>query len=156
MVDVSSKPFLRSGEVASLSGVSADTLRHYERMKLLPAPRRSSGNYRMYPSETVERVQVIRRALAVGFSLNEIAQIHKVRESGGAPCRDVKRLLSEKLDRLDSQITDLIALRDHLRSVLQHWNQRLEETPNGKPARLLETLAPVPRRPVPTLKGKRQ
>jgi DNA-binding transcriptional MerR regulator len=58
------KQYLRSGELATLAGVSPDTLRHYERMKLLAVPPRSSGNYRMYPLEAVERIRLIRHALA--------------------------------------------------------------------------------------------
>jgi MerR family copper efflux transcriptional regulator len=129
-----------------MAGVSPDTLRHYERMKLLATPSRSSGNYRLYPPETVDRVQLIRRALAVGFSLPELARILKVRDDGGAPCRQAKLLLEEKLSQVDQQLVDLIAMRDHLRTVLKDWNERLNRTPNGTQARLLETLAPPPHR----------
>jgi DNA-binding transcriptional MerR regulator len=135
------KSYLRSGELANLSGISADTLRHYERMKLLATPRRSSGNYRLYPPEAVDRVRLIQRALAVGFSLSELSEILKIRDGGGSPCRKVKRLLDEKLSRMDEQISDLLAMRDHLRSVSQDWDRRLTQAPDGKPANLLESLA---------------
>lgn len=149
------KPFLRSGELASLSGISADTLRHYERMKLLAAPRRSSGNYRLYLPEALDRVRLIRCALAVGFSLSELSEILKVRDGGGSPCRRVKTLLDEKLTRLDEQISDLLAMRDHLRRVSRDWDRRLTQTPDGKPARLLETLMLPASGPRPSsVKGK--
>jgi MerR family copper efflux transcriptional regulator len=138
---VTLRPYLRSGELARLTGVSPDTLRHYERLKLLAVPRRSSGNYRLYSPDTVDRVRLIRRALAVGFSLPELARILKVRDQGGAPCRQAKRLLEEKLSQVEQQITDLAAMRDHLRIVLKDWDDRLNKTQDGKPARLLETLA---------------
>jgi DNA-binding transcriptional MerR regulator len=134
------KPYLRSGELADLAGISPDTLRHYERMKLLAVPRRSSGNYRLYPTEAVERVRLIRHALAVGFSLPELAKILKVRDKAGAPCRQVKRLLEEKMHRMDAQIADLVAMRDHRRTILADWDDRLAHTPDGKPAKLLETM----------------
>lgn len=134
------RPYLRSGELARLTGVSPDTLRHYERLKLLAVPRRSSGNYRLYPPDTVDRVRLIRRALAVGFSLPELARILKVRDAGGAPCRQAKRLLEEKLSQVEQQLTDLGAMRDHLRIVLKDWDDRLSTTQDGKQARLLETL----------------
>jgi MerR family transcriptional regulator, copper efflux regulator len=145
---VSSKPYLQSGELARLAEVSTDTLRHYERMKLLAVPRRSSGNYRLYPAVALDRVRLIRRALAVGFSLPELAKILKVRDDGGAPCRQVKGLLEEKLTHLDDQIADLVAMRGHLRAVLKDWDERLKGTPDGKPARLLETLTAPPRREI--------
>ena len=134
------RPYLRSGEVAQLAGVSPDTLRHYERLKLIAVPRRSEGNYRMYPADTVDRVRLIRRALAVGFSLPELARILKVRDANGVPCRQARRLLEEKLTQVEQQITDLAAMRDHLRLVLKDWDDRLNATPDGKQARLLETL----------------
>ncbi len=149
------KPYLRSGELADLAGISPDTLRHYERMKVLAVPRRSSGNYRMYPPEAVDRVRLIQRALAVGFSLPELAKVLKVRDGGGAPCREVKRLLEEKLFKMDEQIGDLVAMRKHLRTVLADWDKRLSHTPEGKPARLLETLAvPAHRAKPPKLRGE--
>ena len=143
---VDQKPYLRSGELAALAGISPDTLRHYERMKLLATPRRSAANYRLYPREALDRVRLIRRALAVGFSLPELAKILKVRDAGGAPCRQVKRLLEEKLLTMDEQIGDLVAMRKHLRTVLADWDERLTHTSKGKPARLLETLVVPPSR----------
>jgi DNA-binding transcriptional MerR regulator len=147
------KPYLRSGELAELAGISSDTLRHYERMKLLAAPRRSAGNYRLYPPEAVDRVRLIRHALAVGFTLPELAKILKVRDKAGAPCRQVKRLLEEKLQTMDEEIADLAAMRDHLRTILADWDERLAHTPEGKPARLLETLI-VPPHLLKPLKSK--
>ncbi|HYW42278.1 MAG TPA: heavy metal-responsive transcriptional regulator [Bryobacteraceae bacterium] len=147
------EPHLRSGELARVAGISTDTLRHYERMKVLPAPRRSAGNYRLYAPAAVDRVKLIRRALAVGFSLAELAKIFKVRDAGGAPCRHVKRLLEDKVIALDAQISDLVAMRDQLKTVLGDWEERLSRTPEGTPARLLETLS-VGRLKQPTLKGR--
>jgi DNA-binding transcriptional MerR regulator len=138
------KPYLQSGELALLAGVSTDTLRHYERMKLLAVPRRSNGNYRLYAPATLDRVRMIRRALAVGFTLQELAKILKVRDDGGAPCRQVKGLLENKLADLEDRIADLLAMRDHLRLVLKDWNKRLNGTPDGKPALLLATLQEPP------------
>jgi DNA-binding transcriptional MerR regulator len=96
-------------------------------MKLLAIPRRSAGNYRLYPPNSLDRVRLIRRALAVGFSLPELVRALKVRDAGGGPCRRV-------------QISGLAAMRDHLRTVLEDWDQRLLRTPYGRPARLLESL----------------
>jgi DNA-binding transcriptional MerR regulator len=146
------KSYLLSGELAKLAGISADTLRHYERMKLLAAPRRSPGNYRLYPRETADRVRLIRNALAVGFSLPELAKILKVRDAGGAPCRQVKGMLEEKAQQMNEQIRDLTAMRDYLTTVLADWDEQLARA-MGKPARLLETLI-LPMRPSKALRSK--
>jgi DNA-binding transcriptional MerR regulator len=140
---------LRSGELAALSGISTDTLRHYERIGVLPVPRRSDGNYRLYPAHALDRVRLIRRSLAAGFSLAKLARILKARDQGRPPCRQVRALMADKLSQLEREIADLLAMRDHLRTVLRDWDERLEQTPDGQPAKLLETLS-IPTTP----KGK--
>ena len=133
--------FLRSGEVARLAGVSADTLRHYERKGLLPAPLRSSNGYREYSPETVERVRLVRRALSVGFTIDELARLFKERDRGGAPCREVHALAQEKLDSLNDQLREITAMRDELQSILKDWEERLSNLESGGRARLLESLS---------------
>ncbi|HEY2846734.1 MAG TPA: MerR family DNA-binding transcriptional regulator [Pyrinomonadaceae bacterium] len=141
--------FLRSGEVARLSGVSTDTLRHYEEKKVLPRPRRGANGYRLYPADTPGRVVLVQRALAVGFTLDELALILGERDKGGAPCRKVHKLTTEKLARVEEQIESLKELRSDLRKVLAMWQTRLAATDDGTQRRLLETLPPAKsRRPL--------
>src|ERR1039458_881685 len=92
------KRSLRASELASAVGVSSDTLRHYERRGLLKKPPRTESGYRLYPAEAVHRVQLIRNALAVGFSLTDLSAILRVRDKGGVPCQDVARMASEKVE----------------------------------------------------------
>ena len=63
---------LRIGEVAKRAGVSIDTLRYYERLRLLPRPKRSSGGFRLFANEDIKRVQFIKQAQELGFSLDEV------------------------------------------------------------------------------------
>lgn len=131
---------LLSGELARLAGVSADTLRHYERVGVLPRPPRTQSGYRRYPVSAVDRVRLIRRALAIGFSLDELRRILQSRDRGGAPCQGVRALAASKLSQLEQRIAELEDLRDQLRSLLIDWDVRLARTPDGQPARLLESL----------------
>src|SRR5437660_586387 len=85
------RPF-RSGELAKLAGVSTDTLRFYERNRLLPLAPRATNGYRCYPQESLQRVLLIRRALGLGFTVAELARVLKARDSGGAPCKTVRAL----------------------------------------------------------------
>ena len=133
---------MRSGELARLAGVSTDTLRHYERLNLLPAPRRLPSGYRDYSPESLQRVQLIRRTLKLGFSLPELQAILRVRDSGGVPCEKVRQLAKTKLRQMDQQIADLMTMRRSLDRVLKDWSRRLRRTAKGQPARLLETLPP--------------
>jgi DNA-binding transcriptional MerR regulator len=98
---------MRSGELARRAGVSADTIRHYERLGLLKAPPRTQSGYREYPREALDRVRLIRRALAVGFSLSQLAEILRVRDRGGIPCRTVFAGAQSKLEQLDPVVAGL-------------------------------------------------
>lgn len=140
VAEMAQQDYLRSGELAERCRISSDTLRHYERMKLLATPRRSAGNYGLYPPEALARVHLIQRALSVGFSLSELAGLLKVRDAGGTPCRKAKQMLEDKLGNLEQQMITMTALRKHIRGVLADWDRRLTDAPDGKPARLLENL----------------
>src|SRR6266568_7210575 len=98
---------MRSGQLARQTGVSTDTLRHYERLRLLPLPQRTAGNYREYPPSSQQRVELIQRALTIGFSLAELKTILAVRDKGGAPCRRVRSLLGSKIHDLVHCVTQI-------------------------------------------------
>lgn len=131
-------------ELARLTGVSTDTLRHYERKGLVRPVHRTAAGYRRYPPDSVQRVNLIQRALAVGFSLDELARVLGERDHGGAPCRSVRALVNARLEDLDRQIVDLTALRIELQRLLAEWDVRLAAAPPGARAHLLETLAGRP------------
>jgi MerR family mercuric resistance operon transcriptional regulator len=131
---------MRSGELARLTGISTDTLRHYERLGLLSKPPRTSGGYRDYPPQSLDRVHLIRRALSIGFSLPELRTLLKMRDAGGFPCRDTQKLAKSKLEEVKCQIKDLTAMRAQLEQILSDWDLRLSRSGTGKPARLLESL----------------
>lgn len=131
---------LTTGRLASATGVSADTIRHYEKLGLLPKPLRTASGYRLFTSECVTRVAIIRSAVRAGFSLQELAGIFKERDAGGAPCRRVAALASEKIAGLEKKILELTELRNWLSSTVDQWEKRLRRTPPGRPARLLESL----------------
>jgi DNA-binding transcriptional MerR regulator len=147
---------MRSGELARTASVSTDTLRHYERLGLLPAPKRTGGNYRVYAAEAVQRVRLIRNALAMGFSLKELSRIIKIRDDGGAPCREVRQMAEEKVAALGRQIDELATYREHLRRVLSDWDERLSRTGKSERARLLEALAEPPQRPALAMARRRR
>lgn len=138
------KEVVRAKDIAQATGVSTDTLRHYERKGLLPRVHRTASGHRRYSRETVERVLLIQRALVVGFSLNDLGRVLSVRDRGGAPCHNVRALVGDRLDALERQIEELRMLRDELRMLIADWDLVLSSTPAGKPARLLDMLATKP------------
>lgn len=132
------KDEILSGELARMCGVSPDTIRHYERVGVLPAAVRGANGYRRFPPEAAGRVLLVRRALAIGFSLDEVARILRQRDGGAPPCRNVRALAGEKLEALDRRIAELQAMREDLARMLGEWDARLAATRDGEPARLLE------------------
>ena len=136
---------LSSGELAELTGVSRDSLRHYERKGVLPRPLRGQNGYRRYPPEALQRVQLVRRALSVGFTLDELAKVLKVRDAGGAPCEEIRRLAAQKLLNVQEQLRELTKLRADLQETLRDWDSRLSRQAKGTRASLLESLSIDPK-----------
>ena len=152
---MSSNGALSSGELAELAGVSRDTLRHYERKGVLPRPLRSHNAYRQYRAEALQRVLLVRRALSVGFTLDELAKVLRVRDGGGAPCEEVRSLAAQKLLDVEDQIRELTRLREGLKKTLKDWDARLTRRTRGVRANLLESLSVDPTKRSHPIKRKR-
>ena len=143
------RSLLRIGELAQLTSLSPDTMRHYERLGLL-SPARTPGRFREYGRDAVHRVRVIQAALAIGFTLAELSEILAERAAGRVPCQRVRKLAGAKLASLTQRIEQLSRLRRQLKRTLAVWDTQLAGTPAGVPARLLDSLAsqsPSPRGP---------
>lgn len=107
------KEGLTSGQVAQQADVNVQTVRYYERRKLLPRPPRTEGGFRLYPAHVVGQVRFIKRAQGLGFSLIEIEDL--LRLSGtGAKCNDVKQRVERKIADVDQKIAELQKLRSAL------------------------------------------
>jgi len=139
------------GVLARRTGLSPDSLRHYESLGLLPLAPRSAGGARQFPPSAEQQVRVIQTALRLGFSLGELTEILVERRRGGTPCRRVYALASAKLQALDIRLRELKQLRDALEAILVTWQTRLAGSGLGQRAGLLDALAeqglPVPARP---------
>lgn len=140
---------LRCSSLAKAAGVSPDTLRHYERIGVLPKAARTQSGYRVYPESAIERVRVIQSALRVGFSLAELAEVLGTRDAGGAPCRRVYEIAQEKLRGIQTEIQSLKRTEKYLRTVLSDWEGRLRRA-DGKPSHLLHALPTTKNAPVKT------
>jgi len=132
---------LHCGELARLSGVSADTIRHYERIGILPESPRTSGGYRIYARDAVDRVRLVRRALQLGFTLSELSEILQVRDGGGVPCHRVLTLAEEKLHSLEQQIGELQRTHQYMKQLVRQWRVQVAKARPGKRAMLLHSLS---------------
>lgn len=140
MVQGSSSKALRSGALAKAAGVSPDTIRHYERIGVLPRAPRTESGYRVYPASAVERILVVQRALRIGFTLAELAEMLKARDAGGAPCHRVHQLAQEKLKGIKADIEALKRTERYLKQVLSDWEQRIQRAGPGQKLHLLYSL----------------
>jgi DNA-binding transcriptional MerR regulator len=116
---------LQIGEIAALSGVSVDTVRYYEKLRLLPAAPRKSSGYRVFSPKAVEQIKFIKQAQELGFSLDEIKGLLK---SGGAEeCLQVRDLLERKVAEMDEQIKKMKAFRKTLAKHLSECSDEIDK-----------------------------
>lgn len=111
------------GELAERSGVTAKTLRFYERRGLLPAPERTSSGYRTYTPKAVGRVGFIKDAQAAELSLAQIGEVLAIRDSGEPPCEHVAELVDRRLAEVEQRLRELRQVRAQLRRLARRADE---------------------------------
>src|SRR5215471_6661804 len=111
------------GQIAQLAGVKSDTLRFYERAGLMPKTERTAGGYRAYGPDAVERLHFIRKAQALGFSLDQVKCILRLRQSRSLPCDYVIELAEQRLKEADQELRRLEQFRAALERYVHHWKR---------------------------------
>jgi Cu(I)-responsive transcriptional regulator len=117
--------YMTRGELAKHGQVNPETIRYYERSGLLPAPARSESNYRLFAPEDVQRIRFIKRAQAVGFSLDEIRDLIELQVAPDATSGDVRDMVGAKIEDINRKIAALQAMRDELSALY-------DECPGGE------------------------
>lgn len=110
---------MRIGELAERGGCSVETLRYYERERLLEMPKRSLGNYRHYAESDVARVQFIRHCRSLDMALSEIRSLLSFRDRPNEPCGDVNAVLNAHIAHVTHRIAELKALQLELTKMLK-------------------------------------
>jgi len=140
IADVSRETTFHIGELASRSGVTPDTLRYYERLGLLPRPPRTNGGFRVYTSQSLDRLRFIKQARTLGLTLQEIRTLVGYQTAGGLKrCRDVRDMLRSKMADLDVKIAELQAFR----VTLSRYLEDCERTLSGNEPRREDPNCPV-------------
>lgn len=151
---------LKVSQLARVAGVSSDSIRHYERIGILPKAERSPSGYRMWNDHDVRYFKWIASAKQAGFTLHELTEIFRMYRAGSPPCHAVRDLLRRKIVELDQQIKALSNLRSKLRPVLARWNSRLSRAAPGEFISLFDDLSKVsvilPRAPLQLKTRKRR
>lgn len=109
---------LRIGEVARLSGCSAETIRHYEKLGLLASPQRAANGYRYYTEAAVDRLGFIRHGRSLGLDLQTISELLALADDPDADCAAADRIATHHLQELEARIESLTRLADELRAVV--------------------------------------
>ncbi|MEK6807198.1 MAG: MerR family DNA-binding protein [Pseudomonadota bacterium] len=109
---------LSIGALASQTDVGIDTIRYYERRRLIAAPPRRASGYRAYPAETVQRLRFIRRAKTLGFTLEEISELLTLSQQRTRGVKDVKTAAQAKLARVEAAVRDLQRVRAGLKKLI--------------------------------------
>ena len=105
-------------EAAEQAGVNIQTLRYYERRGLLPrAPRRASG-YREFPEDAVRIVRFIKRAQDLGFSLDEVEQLLRLRTHSGRNRERIRAVAEEKIEQIDRKVAELQRMKRALQTLV--------------------------------------
>jgi DNA-binding transcriptional MerR regulator len=105
-------------KLAGEAGISADTVRYYERIGLLPEADRTPSGYRVYDEEAVDRVRFIKHAQRLGLRLEEIGELLQIRERGLCPCGHTRQLLEQRAAQLEEDMATMARLRDDIQHML--------------------------------------
>lgn len=105
---------MKVSQLAGKAGVSADTIRYYERLGLLPRAGRTPSGYRQFDEGVARRIRFIKDAQSLGLKLSEIGELIKIQDDGACPCGHTHTLLEKRLDQVNREIETLVALREEL------------------------------------------
>ena len=135
---------MKTGELAATAGVNIQTVRFYERRGILPKPARTSGGYRNYSTDALRLIRFIKRAQELGFTLNEIEELLRLRDSRRASCAVVKAAGQAKMATVEAKIADLRAMKRALAVLLASC----ERNDRDRQCPMLEALEGKAGRPV--------
>jgi DNA-binding transcriptional MerR regulator len=116
---------IQIGEISERTGLSIDAIRFYEKQRLLDRPARSEGGFRLFNVQDIGRIQFIRRAQQLGFSLPEIRELLILQRDEGEACSHVRDLLQAKLETIRNKIRELGILEEQLAKNLRKCDRKL-------------------------------
>jgi DNA-binding transcriptional MerR regulator len=111
-------PPMTIGDLAAATNTRVETVRWYEKVKLLPAPERSAGNYRLYGPEHLRRLSFIRRGRDLGFTVDQIRELLAMADDRDRSCAEVDTIARAHLAQVERKLADLTRLAHELRDVI--------------------------------------
>ena len=123
---MSTATYLKIGELAKQTGLAVGTLRYYSDIGLLLPVQRGDNGYRYYSQDASFQVQFIKKAQALGFTLEEIRQVLDVRDRGEKPCGLVQSLLNDKIEQLEARIKQTTLFKEELEQYRADWENNFD------------------------------
>ena len=111
------------GELSRATGLGVETIRYYERIGLLAPPERTAGNYRSYSIDAERRLQFVRRARGMGFTVEQVRSLLSMADRSAQDCAAVDAMARVHLAAVDQKIAELEALRGELQDLIEHCNK---------------------------------
>ena len=125
------------GEIAEKIGINVETIRYYEKIKIMPKPKRRESRYRFYDELDLRRLLFIKRAKELGFTLKEIKELLNLKIESTATCGDIKHLAEHKLTDIEERIKDLKNIKNVLIKLI---NQCVCEEVSTEDCPILEVI----------------
>lgn len=122
---------LSVSNLAAQAGISADAVRYYERIGVLPTAPRTPNGYRVYAQEALDRLRFIKGAQSLGLRLDDIRALLEVRDRGACPCGHTETLLRERMADIDAEVRRLRGLRAELGRILAEHPESTCPEPTG-------------------------
>ena len=113
---------LTIGRVAKLAGVNVETVRYYQRRRLIAEPDKPHMGYRRYPADIVKHIRFIKRAQALGFTLQEIVELLRLEEARA--CAETRALAAHKMELIDRKLMGLTAMQKALAGLVQQCDRK--------------------------------
>lgn len=131
-------------ELAKQAKVTPDTVRHYVHIGLLEPERNPKNGYKVFAKEDVRKVQFIRQAKRLGFTLSEAREILKSSMNGDSPCPQVREIIQRRINENREKLESLNALQERMENALKAWNTMPDGSPNGDSiCHLIEFVVPL-------------
>ena len=128
---------MKVSELAHAAPVSRDTVRHYTRLGLISADKDDANGYHRYTHSALTRIQFIKRAQGLGFTLQDIQRMFSCIDENDNPCPQVSNLIQARLNECAEKLLDLTAFFNHLQQALDDWQDLPDHVPTGRSIRNL-------------------
>lgn len=119
-----------AGELAKNAGVNAIVIRYYSRIGLLRPERNPDNGYRLYTANDINRVQFIRKAKWLGFTLKDVQSILDDAGCGKSPCQDVRKIIINRILDHQQRLMHLQAIQDRMEAAIEAWKRVPDGPPN--------------------------